>query len=140
MSRLLVIDDQLSDLNIATGVARSVGIEDIRAMTTVCAAIRFLGSALCGGVPMPSVIVLDLDLGYESGHELLRFWHRHLRSAGVAMIIWTVLDEDQCNICKLFGVHAVVLKWEGADVLKAALRACCGQDAPVADRPRFDTE
>ena len=125
MSRVLVIDDQLSDLKIAVRAVHSVGVEDVKAVTTVSSAMNLLESALSGGVPMPDAIILDLDLGYGSGHELLRFWHRHLKSAGVAMIVWTALGEAQGDICKLFGVQAVISKWQGDNPLRAALTDCC---------------
>ena len=126
MTRLLVIDDQASDLDIATGVAACVGIDIVQQVITVGAAQILLESALEGSVPAPDVIVLDLDLGFESGHELLRFWHRRLRGAGIAMIVWTVMAEEQRGVCELFGVQAVVSKREGPGALEAALRMLCG--------------
>jgi len=70
---------------------------------------------------LPDVILLDLDLGYESGHELLRFWHGNAKLAGTQVIVWTVMGKEQQDLCRLFEVNAVVPKWEGTVALKRAL-------------------
>ena len=123
MNRLLVIEDQPSDLRIATDVAQSLGISEIEARTSSRAGQIYLQAALDAQAPLPDSIVLDLDLGYESGYELLRFWHSNPKLSPIRMIIWTVLGEEQREICRLFKVHAVVSKWEGSAALKSALES-----------------
>jgi len=71
---------------------------------------------------LPDLIILDLDLGYESGHELLRFWHKNRNLLPVRVVVWTKLGHEQQNICKLFDVDAVVPKDLGADALSAAIK------------------
>ena len=52
-------------------------------------------------MPLPDLIILDLDLGYESGFELLRFWHRNSELSSIRLIVWTAMGEEQQHICRL---------------------------------------
>jgi CheY-like chemotaxis protein len=72
-------------------------------------------------VPLPDGIILDLDLGYESGYEVLRFWHSSPELNKIPVIIWTILGEEQREICRLFNVNHYISKWEGATGLREAL-------------------
>lgn len=108
-------------MQIAAGLARSVGITDIEARTSSRAAQTYLEKGIQGEVPLPDGIVLDLDLGYESGYELLRFWHSTPALSQIPMIVWTLLGEEQREICRLFKVTVFASKWEGTTALKDAL-------------------
>lgn len=123
MKQLLVVEDQPGDLSVAMSVANAMGIASVEARSSVRAAQRYLEGALECKVSLPDAIVLDLDLGFESGHELLRFWHSHPELSVVRLVVWTVLGDEQREICRLFGVHAVVSKWEGAAALRTALES-----------------
>lgn len=123
MPTLLIVEDQPNDLRTAGEVIRSLGYTDIQARTSARAAKLYLDGALEGKHPIPEVIVVDLDLGYDSGFELLRFWHstRELSSAS-RVIVWSALGEDQLEICRLFKISAVVSKAEGIEALKRAIQ------------------
>ncbi|MGA9673449.1 MAG: hypothetical protein WBQ94_29935, partial [Terracidiphilus sp.] len=71
--------------------------------------------------PFPDGIVLDLNLGYESGYELLRFWHRTPELSKIPVIVWSVLGDEQREMCKLFNVKHFVAKWEGEEAFREAL-------------------
>ena len=73
MKSVMLVDDRPNDLRIAADAARDLGITEINAQTSVARARLYLEKALEGDVPLPEGIVLDLDLGHESGFELLRF-------------------------------------------------------------------
>ena len=120
MKRVLLIDDQSKDLAAATGAAQSLGFEDIQTRSSVTTARAHLEKALNGEVPFPDAIVLDLDLGIDSGFELLRFWHSTPELSSIPMIVWSVV-EDQRNICELFNVNCFVSKWQGRGALREAL-------------------
>ena len=122
MTRILVVEDQASDLHIASQAALAAGIQDVDARTNVQAAMSYLTQVIRGESPRPDCIVLDLDLGYESGYELLRFWHSTPELKGVPLLVWTILGEEQREICNLFKVSNYVSKWEGATVLRDALK------------------
>lgn len=121
MTRLLVVEDHPNDLQIAAQTARSVGITEVEARTSSQAAISFLEKGMRGELALPDGIVLDLDLGYESGYELLRFWHSSPGLSKIPLIVWTLLGEEQKEICCLFQVNHYVSKWEGAAALRQAL-------------------
>ncbi len=121
MRSLLIVEDQPTDVRIAADIAQALGFGAIEARGSTSAAKVYLESALEGHCPLPDVILLDLDLGYESGHELLRFWHGNRGLSETQMIVWTVMGEEQQDLCRLFKVKAVVPKWEGAAALKRAL-------------------
>lgn len=121
MTRLLVVEDQPNDLRIAADLANSMGISIVDARTSSHAARVYLEKALHGDSPLPDAIILDLDLGFESGHEILRFWHSNPRLSTIPMIVWTILGEEQREICQLFRVNAFVSKWEGISAFRKAL-------------------
>ena len=120
MKSLLLVDDQPNDLRIASDTAKELGITEIHAQTSAERARMFLEKGLEGEIALPDGIVLDLDLGYESGFELLRFWHSTPRLAKIPMIVWSVLENER-EICNLFNIQSFVCKWEGPNGLREAL-------------------
>jgi CheY-like chemotaxis protein len=122
MSRILVVEDQPSDLQIAAQTARAAGITDVEARSTAQAAMSYLEKGLRAEHPLPDLIVLDLDLGYESGYELLRYWHSSPELKQIPLIVWTILGEEQKEICSLFKVSDYVSKWEGVSAFREALK------------------
>jgi len=121
LQRVLIVEDQASDLRIAADLVASLGALEVEARTSASAAQMFLQSALDGEKPMPDMLVVDLDLGYESGFELLRFWHSHPKLAAIPLIVWTGLGDEQQEICRLFKVNAIVRKSDGLAALKQAM-------------------
>lgn len=121
INRLLLVENEPKDLRFATDAAVSVGISEVEARTSLAAARAYLEKGLEGEVPLPDGIVLDLDLGYESGYELLRLWHCSPRLSVIPLIVWSILGDHQREICKLFNVSAYVGKWEGATAFREAL-------------------
>jgi hypothetical protein len=105
----------------AVDVIRSLGFSIIEARTSSTAAKAYLESVIDGKEPLPDVMIVDLDLGYESGFELLRFRHGHPELSSMRLIVWTVLGEQQQQICRLFNVDCVVPKADGVLALKRAL-------------------
>ena len=120
MKHLLLIDDQSKDLVAAMEVAQSLNIEDILTKDSVPGARAHLEKGLRGEVPLPDAIVLDLDLGMDSGFELLRFWHSTPELSKISMIVWSVVEEQR-GICELFKINSFVSKWEGPAALREAL-------------------
>lgn len=120
MKSLLLVDDRPNDLRIAADAARDLGILEVNAQTSMMKARQYLEKGLEGEIPLPDGIVLDLDLGHESGFELLRFWHSTPRLSGIPILIWSIL-EDEKEICELFKVKSFVSKWEGPKAFREAL-------------------
>lgn len=121
MKKLLLIEDQPGDVRVAAAAAESLGIENVEACKTVHSALSSLEKGLSGQTPLPDAIVLDLDLGLESGFELLRYWHKTPKLNSIPAIVWSVV-EAQREVCELFKVTSFVSKWEGIDALREALR------------------
>jgi CheY-like chemotaxis protein len=122
INSLLVVEDLASDLKVATEVARKAGIPEVQSQSTSRGAREFLEKGLRGDVPLPDGIVLDLDLGHESGFEVLRFWHSTPRLKAIPLVVWSILGQEQREICGLFKVNGFVSKWEGESAFKDALK------------------
>jgi CheY-like chemotaxis protein len=123
MRRILLVEDDPKDIKLAADVAQSLGNFEIEARTSLQSAQDLLDKGLNGETPLPDVIVLDLNLGYDSGYELMRFWHRTPLLSSIPLIIWSVLGADQRKMCDLFKVKAYVGKWEGPEAFRDALRS-----------------
>lgn len=121
LNRLLIVEDQQEDMQRAAKAAEAVGFSQVDARTSVQAARGYLDSGLAGRGPLPDCIILDLDLGYESGYELLRYWHSTPRLSEIPVIVWSVLGEDQREMCRMFKVTRFVAKWEGMKAFQDAL-------------------
>ena len=122
MACILLIEDDARDARTATRVAASVGITDVYACHTLKQAVQFFEAFLRGYSPCPFAIVVDLDLGFESGYEVLRFRYSSPLLRNIPTIVWTSLDESVRNVCELFDVNAIVFKWEGSAKLREALK------------------
>jgi DNA-binding response OmpR family regulator len=127
--RAMIIDDDLNDTRIAARVANIAGFEDVEACQSIALAIESIEQGLRGERPLPSAIVLDLNLGHESGYELLRNWRTTWRDSTIRIIVWSVLGERNRELCALFRVDAYVSKWEGESALHEALRKVSGTSA-----------
>lgn len=121
MKRLLIVEDQSADLRAAVDVTKSLGVSSVEVRTSSTAAKSYLEAALDGKHPLPDLMIVDLDLGYESGFELLRFWHGNPLLSSVRVIVWTIMGEQQQQICQLFKVSAVVSKTDGVTALRRVI-------------------
>jgi CheY-like chemotaxis protein len=120
---LLVVENEPKDMQNAATVARLVGFSEIEGKRTPSAARTYLEDLLANEDQLPDGILLDLDFGYDSGYELLRFWHSTPELRKVPVIVWSILGEDQKQMCSLFKVKSFVGKWEGSEVLQEALKS-----------------
>ena len=120
MRELLLIDDQSKDLKHATEVAEELGFDKIHARNSVDGARALLEEGLAGKVSLPDGIVLDLDLGLDSGFELLRMRHSTPRLAAIPLLVWSVVDEQR-EMCELFKITFFVSKWDGIAAFREKL-------------------
>ena len=72
---------------------------------------------------LPDAILLDLDLGHESGFDLLRFRFLQPEILWVPVVVWSHLGDENRDFCQLFRVHAYVSKSEGEYELYTALES-----------------
>jgi CheY-like chemotaxis protein len=129
VKQLLIIEDQPSDLQIAAKAAESAGFSAVEARSSVGAARLYLEKCLEGTGSLPDAIILDLDLGYDSGFELLRFWHSNPRLSKIPLIVWTVLGDQYQEVCEMFKVKAYLYKGVGAAPLRELLDELAKTDA-----------
>jgi len=119
---LLVVENEPKDLKNAADSARAAGFKEVEGKTSPYAARLYLEDCLANGPKLPDGILLDLDFGIESGYELLRFWHSNPALRTIPLIVWSILGEEQKQMCSLFKVKQFVGKWEGNDALQDALK------------------
>lgn len=120
-ARLLVIEDDAKDLRMADEAAKAVGFHEVEARVSVEAARKYLEKGMEQEDSLPDGIVLDLDLGYESGYELLRFWHKTPQLRSIPIVVWSILGPEHADMCKMFKVNSYVSKWEGSEAIRNAL-------------------
>jgi len=119
--KLLIIEDQPNDLRIAAQVAAGCGFSEVEGRSSSLMARTHLERALAGEHPLPDAILLDLDLGHDSGFELLRFWHSEPRLSAIPLVVWTILGDQYGEICRMFKVTAYINKGDDISLLRTAL-------------------
>jgi len=118
---LLVVENEPKDLKNAADSARAAGFKEVEGKTSPYAARLYLEDRLANGPKLPDGILLDLDFGIESGYELLRFWHSNPALRTIPLIVWSILGDEQKQMCGLFKVKQFIGKWEGSAALQNAL-------------------
>jgi CheY-like chemotaxis protein len=122
MATVLIVEDDPNDLYAAAEMAEKLGFSTVEARNTASSGQAYLEAAIEKQVASPDVLILDLDLGYDSGHELLRFWHKNRHNLNARVVVWTKLGDEQQEICNLFKVDAVVSKLQGIEALRLAIK------------------
>ncbi len=122
MSRVLIIEDNNSDLRQSISVLKKLQYEDIDCLNNVPAAMMRLQDIVDGKSPAPDLVVLDLSFTRESGFEVLRFWKTNRDCMqNTRIVVWTAMGETEQQLCRYFGVD-VVPKWTGMQELESVLR------------------
>lgn len=116
----VVIDDNKDDLFIATRLLRKIGIKDVTQFSRIPESIVFLENIAEGNRPCPDFIVLDLNVGYDSGFEVLRLYKSNPRLQACDIIVWTASGAIEKELCEHFGVECVP-KSGGDSALVAAV-------------------
>lgn len=128
MKQVLIVEDQASDLRIAAEIAESAGFSRVEGRTSAETARFFLEKGMDGQETLPDAIVLDLDLGHDSGFELLRFWHSHPPLAKIPLVVWSVFGDRFREVCQVFHIRAYIDKGEDLSTLRAALSGLAKAD------------
>jgi len=119
---VLVVDRNPKHLSLAAKTVRAAGFPAIEVRDSYESARSWLEGRLEAHLPPPHVMILDLDLGLDSGYDLLRLWYVTPAWSNMHVIVWTDLPEDNREICELFNVDFYIAKWEGAAALQKALQ------------------
>jgi DNA-binding response OmpR family regulator len=120
--RVLILEDDLNDLLMATRIARRAGFEEIETLANLEQAIKVIEQGLRGERLLPEAVILDLNLGYDSGYEFLRHWRSIWKQVNIQIVVWSALGEWNQDLCAPFHVDAYVSKGEGEAALSRALQ------------------
>lgn len=122
MSRVLIVEDNTSDLRQSAAILRKLRFEEVDAVNNVPAALLRLQDALDKKKAAPDLVLLDLSFTRESGFEVLRLWKSNREGLkNTRIVVWTAMGETEQQLCRYFGVD-VVPKWAGPDELENVLR------------------
>ena len=121
ITHLLIVEDDPKDLLAAAEAARAVGFTSLEARVSSESARLFLEKGLRGELSLPDAIVLDLDLGFDSGHELLRFCYSEQVLSNIPIVVWSKLGDEHRLVCEAFKVRAFVSKGQGITLLQEVL-------------------
>lgn len=131
MARLLIIEDNPQQGRVAADLALRAGFSDLQALASSVLAVTRLSNEIKDRKSLPDGIILDLDLGAESGFEVLRFVHQNRLMHRIQVIVWTVMGQHEREICSLFGVEEYVSKHDGPDALLVALQRILPVDSSL---------
>ena len=122
MSRILIIEDNASDIRLSADVLKKLNVTDVAVVNNVPRAILRLQDVAEGKKRGPELVILDLSFTRESGFEVLRYWKTNRdRLKDTNIVVWTAMGETEQQLCRYFGVD-VVPKWTGPDELEQVLR------------------
>lgn len=124
LRRILIVEDDADDYRFAEKCARIVGITEIQASPSAEATIAILEKAGNEKGALPDVILIDLDLGRESGFDLLRYRYKHPKFSAIPVVIWTQLGYGNRTLCEIFNIQGYVGKSKGEFELVEALKKC----------------
>jgi CheY-like chemotaxis protein len=133
--RVLIVEDDISDIRSAAAVFKRLGVPDadVEAVRSVAVGVLRLQDAVDGLRPPPYLVLLDLDFTCESGFEILRFWRSNPKLKQTRIVVWTSMGDRQVEISRLFGVD-VVRKGSGIKDLDESLRRyfpAAGQNSAI---------
>jgi len=128
MTMLFVLEDSVQELRAAESAAQAVGFDSIEAKVSSTAAVTRLLRMLLDSSKLPDALLIDLDLGQESGYDILSFRHARPELSAIPAIVWTHLDSHHRQMCEVFGISEFVDKEDGSEALKTALVKVLSKD------------
>jgi CheY-like chemotaxis protein len=119
MTQAVVIDDNKDDLFIATRILHKLGIEDVLQFSRIPDAVHYLEDIAEDIRPCPGLIVLDLNVGHDSGFEVLRLYKSNPKLQACDIIVWTGSGAVEKELCEHFGVECVQKRAGDSSLMKA---------------------
>lgn len=107
MPATLVIEDSPSDMLNAKRLLKDQGVSDIQGFFRADMALLHLQQVIEGKRPIPDLIILDLEMGMESGFEVLRFLKSHRQLRSIRVVVWTQMGGVEQELCRHFGAEVV---------------------------------
>ncbi|HEY1647498.1 MAG TPA: hypothetical protein VGF96_05935 [Terracidiphilus sp.] len=121
MPRILIIENDPRDVRFAEQGAMQSGFSSIIKTPSAEAAHARLEKARIDKEDLPDVILLDIDLGSESGFDFLRVRYMTPWLLRIPLVVWTKLANHNQSFCDVFKVQAYVQKSAGEYGLSKAL-------------------
>src|SRR4051794_21249244 len=103
-ARVVIVENTASDVIRSIRILGSLNIWEPIIMTRVDRAMLYLEEVVAGEKECPSLILLDLDFGIESGFEILRYRKTHPILQSCEILVWTIMGDKEQEFCRLFGV------------------------------------
>jgi len=122
MSVLFVLEESVLDMRIAEAAALSAGFTPVTGQLSAHVALSRLLATLTNSAPLPDAFLIDLDLGHQSGYDVLRLRHTNLQLRRIPAIVWTRLDQHNKELCEIFDITGFVDKDDRVDSLVSALK------------------
>ena len=122
INSVLICEDVFLDQRESLSALQEIGIVQVRMAATVNEALETLREIDRGERSKVDLILLDLNLGRESGFEILRLWKTSPQLQKIPVVVWTGVKEPSFKeICNHFGVKSFVMKYEGRKALQKAV-------------------
>ncbi len=119
----MVVEDRSTEMARCGAALARLGFKGAKIFNNASSALSHLQLILEEKASRPSALVLDLDLPFGSGHEILRFCRSNPQLRSIPIIVWTRLEDSvQKEICLYMGASAYVAKHK-MEELKTAIRA-----------------
>lgn len=118
--QVVIIEDSSDDLRTATRVLNGIGIRQVATCSRIPEAMLFLEEIAAGTRDCPDLILLDLNLGNDSGFEVLRYYKSNPSLQKCQIIVWSGSGAIEKELCRHFGVECVD-KGEGEAALATAI-------------------
>lgn len=119
--QVVIIEDSHDDSFLATRILNSTGVANVTRFARIPEALVFLEEIAEGSRGCPHLILLDLNVGLDSGFEILRFYKSNPALHSCRVIVWTGSGSIEKELCEHFGVECVG-KGDGEAALATAIR------------------
>lgn len=120
-THVVIIEDSHDDSFLATRILNSTGVANITRFARIPEALVFLEEIAEGHRECPHLILLDLNVGLDSGFEVLRFYKSNPALQTCRVIVWTGSGAMEKELCEHFGVECIG-KGDGEAALATAIR------------------
>lgn len=118
--QVVIIEDSHDDSFLATRIFNSTGVANITRFARIPEALLFLEEIADGIRECPQLILLDLNVGLDSGFEVLRFYKSNPALQSCRVIVWTGSGAMERELCEHFGVECIG-KGDGEAALATAI-------------------
>jgi CheY-like chemotaxis protein len=125
LAEILIVENEPRDAEKAVRWAVHSGFADTVKVESAEAAKTLLERMRAEDRNLPDAILLDLDLGLDSGFDFLRTRHENPWLMKIPVVVWTKLADHHRELCDLFKVTAFVPKHLGEYALFKALESIC---------------